>query len=1631
MALDPIKTTEVIRNRYLSYIETTLKINNPEIQSLFIKELRKDLFINGPILEATPPFKMGVTISDLINEGILSPEFKRIGHALPVDRPLYLHQERAVRKATHENRNIIVATGTGSGKTEVFLIPILNHLFREMENKTISNGVRSLLLYPLNALANDQLERMRNLLENIPEITFGRFTGETKETYKEAMNLYKKRYNRNPLPNEMISREQMRVRPPHILLTNYAMLEYLLLRPNDTVFFDGDDAKFWRFVVIDEIHTFNGAKGIEMAMLLRRLKDRVVRSQKGKLCCIGTSATLGDGENSFPNIAAFTEKLFGEVFIADDVISAERLSSHNNRGEWKADPELYSDLLSLIENDMRPSCVDIKRVLERYVIPNQLLQKTLDAIDEQRYIWLYHLLRGDENLHQLKRILQDSPMEFKVCANEIFSDYKERIRSLSALVELAHKASHSSESEPLLAARYHLFIRAINGAYIQFVPDKRVFLIPTITNNSENECFQSFELGSCKHCGALFILGTISNEAEQKDYFRMRFRHCDADDMTTEDVILSLDSLDNYGSLDEDEVIESSEDAFVNVEYMLCGKCGAIQRADALRALCSCDTSNVIPVYRIESSDPEKKISRCPFCSKSSPSGGDLVIPFLLGRDAPTSVIATALYQELPKKSYSINTQSDYAEDDPWAAPTPVSTINQSVEYPGSLLVFSDSRQDAAFFAPYLNRTYDRLLRRHMIHQCVIENQESIQNKLVTIDDLFAYLNRYVEDTGIFSAAQMSATQREELLKKWIFAEVTEANQKGSLESLGLIGFTSTIISDVNNLPLTQSPWSLNNADIIALFSVLLDTIRTNKALYIPETPPHTDEYFSPGNVNFSISIDERRILKDNKVLSFVPQPSRDNKRLDYLKRVAEKIGIALSDTDLRGILGNIGKFLQLTNGNPEIWYRDQNVDNPAYRIRGSSFSIVSPITHSQRNWYRCDRCGHVTIFNVKSVCPSYRCYGTLIRFDPLADLSKNHYTLLVKNLKPIALHAEEHTAQLTHDEAGRIQQEFIEGRVNVLSCSTTFELGVDVGDLESVFMRNMPPTAANYIQRAGRAGRRSESTAFVVTYCQNRPHDLARYINPRDYVAGIIKPPYFTLENEKILLRHVNAVAIADFWKKNPDTFGKITRFFGTSDDLESITRLKDYLQSKPVIIQDALKRIVPAEVQNRLGIHDWSFIHGLFNLSQQDTIPLDDAAYIERTGLLEVVRDEYIQELQTIRELIDEAYDNNKPTNHFLGIIKTIQKRNVIDYLSSKNILPQYGFPIDVVKLEISPLLGKDTGIKLERDLKIAVNEYAPGNRIVAGGKIWESGYLKKWPRHNWRQYNYLVCPTCKRFYKSVGEIKESICDVCQTPLPREVRTFIIPEFGFITSNKKPSRAGERREAKRYLTQVYFTGESEKWSEEHEIKYGNLYTVRAQTDRRGKIVVLNRGDSRGFFICNVCGFGLPNSFNNKLEKHKNPNGKDCRGSPLRNSGNRPYVDLGHEYFTDILKIDIEGNVPPRSDNIFWYSLLYALLEGASLLFDIERTDLDGCLFSNKKNNSNLSIILFDNVPGGAGHMARIGQNKGNIKLLFEKTKDRLNSCNCGAACYGCLKNYNNQCYHHYLDRLRIIEFLNQVVDD
>ncbi|MCD6407817.1 DEAD/DEAH box helicase, partial [bacterium] len=583
MTIDPIKVTESIRQSYIRYLTSTFRLRNNDLRKLFREEVERFWFTNGPILEATPPFKKGCYLKDLIQERALVKNLEKfIYDALSYLRnnPLYLHQEKALRKIL-KGRNVVIASGTGSGKTECFLIPILNHLLKEYEEGRLTPGVRALLLYPMNALANDQLRRLREIAkvieQKMPEfkITFGRYVGDTPETKKQGEEKFRlMNPGEEPVESELLSREEMRNNPPHILITNYAMLEYLLLRPKDTPFFDGKYAKNWKYLILDEAHIYSGATGIEMAMLIRRLKDRVCKNMMGDLQCIATSATLVREEEDFSKVAEFAKNLFGEKFEWDprdnnrqDIIKSERVKT-TERGSFTPRLELYPKLEKMIQESPSSLINGLFDLCKEEGIPEDILKDARDGCANNTKRFLYEIFTKDERVINLKALLEDGAKNIQECIKQLVRNDNpsdREYRQVISLINILVWARPDSEFLPLLPARYHLFVRAPEGVFVSFYPEPKIFLE---RRELTEDKYPVFELASCRRCGQEYLVGDVKDGKLKHSFAEIDTPRKNRYFMLWEEIETKED--------EDQEVAVPEEIAEKGKIWKLCVKCGAI-----------------------------------------------------------------------------------------------------------------------------------------------------------------------------------------------------------------------------------------------------------------------------------------------------------------------------------------------------------------------------------------------------------------------------------------------------------------------------------------------------------------------------------------------------------------------------------------------------------------------------------------------------------------------------------------------------------------------------------------------------------------------------------------------------------------------------------------------------------------------------------------------------------------------------------------------------------------------------------------------------------------------------------------------------------------------------------------------
>ena len=1387
---------EKIRQRYENYLKTSFFFKEPVLRASFQEALREEgSLLKGPFPEPHRGFAKGLRAPMLAAECF--PDGAEGLLPALINGRLYTHQERAIRSTHVDDLNVVVATGTASGKTECFLYPILFELYRQhLAAELEEPGVRAMILYPMNALANDQRERLGAICGNLREAgsdfepTFGQYIGQTPENAGDRWRNAAARAD-DRLPGELVFRDEMRQSPPHILLTNYSMLEYLLIRPDDSPLFDGGRGVHWQFIVLDEAHQYRGAKGMEMGMLIRRLKQRLRDGgRQGPFRCIATSATItsSQGDADRRGVAEFASELFGEPFSTPSIVFGESLPT------------------------------------------------------------------ADDGLPR----------------------------------------------------RYHAFLRALEGAFLVHRDGVDAVVLNRKSEGVDGAVGEPLEIALCRECGQHYYVGREHGG---------RLKEADRDP--------------SHPGFGVDYYLPTDDG-----DELLCRRCGALSKSTP-----GCDCGAAIRVRKCGSHEHNPdQLKQCAVCGYRRGGVGDPVQEIVHGSDGPNTVVATALHELLPADRRKV-------------------------------LAFADSRQEAAFFAWYAEDSYKKLRDRNLILRAILS--EPVAEEGLSIDDLRNRLLREWDEAGLFREAHTREQKTRQALTS-ILREALTDEKRLSLAGVGLIRWFVALPRGLR-VPdaIRRIPWNLTEDEARLLIGYLLDEMRPRRAMSLPEgagTPAWSDISPWPQQAFGTAPPGRRR----NVLRWGGPQSAIVS---HFLRRL-------LADSDL----SDDGKRSASIELMTEIWraLRDHARDpvllpareNGTFRL-DSRWLRIKPADLDEL--WECDTCATLGSYNVRGVCPRNHCPGAL---SPARRerLGGNHYRLLYESPGlPPELRAEEHTAQIDADEARKRQDAFKNGDIHLLSSSTTFEVGVDLGDLESVFLRNVPPESFNYAQRAGRAGRR-DTPGLVLTYCRRNPHDLYHYEEPVGRVIdGAIHPPRLHMTNEKIVLRHMVAVALSEFFKNDSVRFQNVETFVGDWHAPQATNDLYDFCEHYGEL-QNALSRVVPQNMHDRVGLGDDAWIARVAGPNSR--LALAEMEVCADYTAMEALR----------RDYFEQGRDN------WVGRIgrrmKTIAEERTLNFLSRKAVIPKYGFPVDVVELEVRSTDGRPTGVALQRDLSQAIAEYAPGGKVVANKLEWESCGVKAVAGKAWpvRHYRYDDARNFRQWNEGGAEG------------PPGERKYLIPEFGFVTPLfKKPSEP-QGRARRLYTTRPFFRG----FDAQPESK--TILGVQVTRAVPGVLVILCEGRNReGFYICRSCGshMAAPQA------GHKSPSDSDCMGTLERFS-------LGHELHTDVVRLQF----PLVQGEWDAYSVAFAVLLGAAETLEVPDTDLNVTITGGERPGES-AVVLYDNVPGGAGLVAQLENERIFRDVLGAATERVQGNCGCDSSCYGCLRSYRNQFAHAQLDRTRALDVL------
>lgn len=1612
--MNPIDVANQLRNQYISYLTTTFGLNEGVTQlserfSALLSEPGQ--LLAGPFLEATAPYSPGErTLARLVEDGVLDQQFTKLfatpeiqgtspaktastGFGLrasrgsaqsaqlaisrrrerfPADRALYRHQEQAIERLCRDStrsdldRHTVVASGTGSGKTECFLIPsidwILRHPTRSISGDAIGRGIRVLLVYPMNALVNDQIRRLTQLVGYWPSrgdqpipITFARYTSETAKTRKDGLER-----EPNAPANQLLGRDEIIANPPDLLITNFAMLEQALLRPQESPFFDDVDEFAWRFLILDEAHSYRGAQGIELARLMQRVRAAVRRGkQKQRVSmhapiCIATSATLA-GENMSiderrSKTAEFAGALFGLDFKQSGVVFAERLDPASDVDRWEFDgPEeehqsdsAWASIPPGALSDLDQAADDDFWLAFKGVAPTHIWSEAKEYAKEDRRAFLYHLLRGHPRFHWLWDRVKETPQQFEQLASEWSPDQTDEYSShLERLVSACNSARRCAGEQSLLPCRYHLFASALEGFFVDLVSDQELA--------DPQSTWDVPQLG---------VQRVAVRRLKPVDRIAFEVSHC----RNCRYPFLSVDLNPQTQGLDQPPIWRRPVQLLAFTSDTSDGAVLDAVRVDLRNGQLEGATSPGNPIwrtlYRVVGSADHTDAQTCPHCG-SDHRHGRVIGRFQTGQDAPVSVLTESLYAQLPALTslQRDELQAEFVHR--------FGANSDSLTGGGrKLLVFSDSRQNAAFMASYLQDHSREYLIREISFDALREHDQPLSlidwtNEIIRQIDQRGLKIPFLQDRDIaelkdspFQESYFSdVSDKKNAILNYVLREVA-GTQPLVLEALGLLQLEwpdeiRMLFEERFKEPLgLEFPWPGPQVTIGDLRDLLDRVIWLMRRQYLITVPSGVERPGFASQQHYLVK--EKTSGSDDILHGMWNAGGHDTIYVEMLRRWGKRRGGAdVSDDSIRRFLRQLFETLQ--DELPDLVEPSQQSGQPAIAVRHDGLRVCRP-----SSLWKCNACGAFSTSFLDGVCVEPRCQGVLTPVDhsdfPENDYSRNMFTERFVNGPRVELRSEEHTAQLASELGQQTQEAFQCGQVNVLSCSTTFEMGIDIGSLQSVVLRNVPPSTVNYLQRAGRAGRRADAVAFVLTFCQRRPHDRMYFDRPKDIIAGDVDPPRIDLSNKKILQRHCFAELLAEYWVwLNQQLIGgerECFRMSGTvgayfEDRLDGTnctpadhlrnwltdTRNREICSSR---LSSAFPELRDADVQSVLDL--------IADPNAQGDNPLakacDDAVHLinsfrsgeerhekrasELAAEAESARRDRNQQLES--KLKKDRDSELNLARSFRKLLKQQRDEFLISFLMSRGSLPSFAFPVNVVKLhvlkeEFNPnRSARDPSrLKFERDGKIGLGEYAPGAEVVAGKRVYRSVGLRKFPALEFDPTNWFRwCNHCNALevWPQGTERPEDVnpeCSTCGQPMTsgndRPIQ-WVAPRWGFVTDVKEKGKEPRgQRPARIQATRSFFLRDRENtgYSPENGESFpavespirvdGNYLNGRS-------LLVLNLGDfttdrhgiprREGFKLCGKCG-RVHFDRTDTPRRHRPPyheRGSSCQG-PIGLGGN------------------------------------------------------------------------------------------------------------------------------------------------
>ena len=1617
----------------------------------------KNITSSDPRLEASPTYKAGVPFSKMAIPKVASDfltKLSKISGAGVYAEPR-AHQKDALEKFLGEDREIIVATGTGSGKTECFLYPILGGLAIEGTRSASSvkmKGCRVLLLYPMNALVNDQLTRLRKMFgnEEVSELiqnergrraTFGVYTSKTDypgarvaDRDKKLLAKIRALYSGDALKKmrdlwseglwpakdmqsyietnlqtssndaELFSRHEIQLTPPDILVTNYSMLEYMLARPIERDIFDGTsewlhaDPANYLTIVLDVAHMYKGVAGAEVALLLRRLQSRL-RVDRSKIKFILTSASLGNEESDRIGVVKFAKELTGKpdgsnpFELVTSIIESKSNEALPTPMQINALALFDTTKLHAVAESLENAVEEVNSLFEKLgvgafnIYPNSIV----DFKDE-----IYKKLNIFPPAALLANKLTSKPTSYDDLISKLFRD-KLPSNALEALLALCTFAQLKETQQVFLPIRLHLMYRGIPGLYACINPNcsdrhdtSKPSLLGKLFTHPALSCGcggRVFEVLTHRDCGAAYIRGFVSSDSPE---FLLHQQAIGS----------STDKLIETHFLIESSRSRSSKFSH-NWVHIFSGKILKTNpNSDEFIQVCVSDDREVSINGKSLWTFPKS----CPVCSRRWQDGTTKIQDLGTKGEAPFSYLVRSQVIDQPASK-----KADKR--------TPLGGRKT--------LVFSDGRQKAARLARDIPRNVEKDVFRICLVLAINYLDKNHGSPTLKQDMVYLAFLIVISEKNILlfdgdGRDQLMADLRrvEEYLQddedlhvmledNWSpppqFSQMLLVNLGSQYYSLAALTIASIYPSKraLKSFIELVKQWGLTESDALEISVNWLNRAIESKFAFDKDLSLGVRRSaigYDKGNSSFGIDIGDFKSFYSD--IPFLEKSNRDALEKALLTTFCEVV-------------------------------RDKYFVNPTkVRIQLNLDGL----------WHQCTACTKLSIELIRGNCP--HCGGIVQPLNPndstYLRARKGFYRDPVINALKDGSHiynlcVEEHTAQLSYrDEEDHVStNESYERRfkdilveendspVDILSCTTTMEVGVDIGSLIAVSMRNVPPARQNYQQRAGRAGRRGSAVSTVLTFAQTGSHDSYFFEHPDEIISGNPRPPEIDINNEKVIKRHVIAAIIQSYFHRM-----KIDKTTKNNDLLSVLGLTNSFYGDDPSenFTFSSMQRWLSAEFEGsgiRSEIAAW--IPGDFS-----KLSIDD------------IKQHLLSELSV-----------NKPKDLS---DKGSYEEKFLNFLFTLDLLPSYAFPRHVCAFQIERRI--DTYKRIEtvespqQNLSTALTEYAVGRLVVVNKKTYKVGTIAaKTPNTEKdrasplfaKKRQYLQCSNCL-FTEIFNENSPNRynCTHCGSD-EMEVLDVIQPEVVYPSGRDSINEFDDDDlYTSATAAQLPFMGEStdQNWS-----NFKHASQIISQENQL--LVTINKGEESstgqsGFWVCSSCGKATA-----EKEKPQGPHERDYivfqQSENTKCSGTYERVNTGYSFNSDVFILRLPLDFPmmqmgPSIDKdgliTAARTLSEAILKEASIQLEIDPSEMNCGIRFLKINKINyLDIFIYDTASGGAGYANMTGLFFGSIFSGVAKLL-RRNDC-CNTSCYRCLQHYGNRWHHNNLDKKYGLMLWRKINDD